>query len=199
MGRDRRKQNTCRHTDWTLGTGVREQLNGEHKCGYKWWQHGIAEAWRKGDVLSNSSGSRKHSRACHSKKLVAAAEERTEKEKPGKERRAALGWEQETQKANGGHKGGGWQKEKGGTDESPTIGWLLLSGSCDEHFSSLIQLQAFRELPYAQSIGHRARTDTRGLALHTCQVSWLGMVLGSRGRAHAHYRGIPQARLGFPF
>lgn len=93
------------------------------------------------------------------------------KKNPGKEHRAALEWEQETQKANGRDKGGGWQKEKGGTDESPTIGRLLLSGSCDEHFGSLIQLQAFKELPYAHSIGHRARTDTRGLALHTCQVS----------------------------
>lgn len=50
------------------------------------------------------------------KKQVAEAEERMEKENPGKACGAALRWEEKTQKANGGDKSGGRQKEKGGRE-----------------------------------------------------------------------------------
>lgn len=52
-----------------------------------------------------------------SEKQVAEAEERTEKENPGKAYGAALWWEKTTQKANGGDKNGGMQKKKKKGDE----------------------------------------------------------------------------------
>lgn len=69
---------------------------------------------------------------------------------------------------------GKWRGQKGnrGRDENiannrATVvkeGWMW-----QKHFSLLIQLKAFRDLPYADRTGHGARTGTEGLVLQTCQ------------------------------
>lgn len=72
-----------------------------------------------------------------------------------------------------------------------------MSSSCDKHFGLLIQLQTFRELPYACRTGHGARTETQGLILQTCLVSSLGTALGCGKKAHGFCHTQPLCWAGF--
>lgn len=79
------------------------------------WRYRKPKAWARREVLSKHiSSSWNRSRESSRHKQVAEAEERTEEGNPGKACEAALGWEEKTQKANGGDKSIGKQKEKGG-------------------------------------------------------------------------------------